>query len=73
MRGTVKQTLGSVNHPILFGEVAVNPGDLVIGDDEAAQGQVTLKPLRGGGEQQALAQQDIAGHLGQLLGLPQNV
>ena len=34
MRGTVKQTLGSVNHPILFGEVAVNPGDLVIGDDD---------------------------------------
>jgi len=46
---------------------------LVIGDDEAAQGQVTLKPLRGGGEQQVLAQRDIAGHLGRLLGLPQNL
>jgi 4-hydroxy-4-methyl-2-oxoglutarate aldolase len=34
MRGTVKGTLGRVNHPILFGQVAVNPGDLVLGDDD---------------------------------------
>jgi 4-hydroxy-4-methyl-2-oxoglutarate aldolase len=34
MRGTVKQTLGSVNHPLLFGDVVVNPGDLVLGDDD---------------------------------------
>lgn len=34
MRGTVKQTLGSVNQSILFGEVVVNPGDLVLGDDD---------------------------------------
>jgi len=34
MRGTVKNTLGLVNHAILFGEVVVNPGDLVIGDDD---------------------------------------
>jgi histidyl-tRNA synthetase len=45
---------------------------LVIGDDEAAQGQVTLKPLRGAGDQQVLAQQDIASHLGQRLGLQLN-
>jgi 4-hydroxy-4-methyl-2-oxoglutarate aldolase len=32
MRGTAKQALGSVNHPILFGDVFVNPGDLVLGD-----------------------------------------
>ncbi len=43
---------------------------LVIGDDEAEQGKVTLKPLRGDGEQQVLAQQDIAGYLGERLGLP---
>lgn len=34
MRGTVKNTLGLVNHTILFGEVVVDPGDLVIGDDD---------------------------------------
>jgi 4-hydroxy-4-methyl-2-oxoglutarate aldolase len=34
MRGTVKRTLGSVNHPIIFGEVVVKPGDLVLGDDD---------------------------------------
>ena len=34
MRGTVKQTLGSVNHPVLFGDVVVNPGDLVLGDND---------------------------------------
>lgn len=34
MRGTVKNNIGSINHPIFFGEVMVNPGDLVIGDDD---------------------------------------
>jgi 4-hydroxy-4-methyl-2-oxoglutarate aldolase len=34
MRGTVKKTLGSVNHPVLFGDVVVNPGDLVLGDND---------------------------------------
>jgi len=34
MRGTVKRNLGSINHAILFGEILVNPGDLVIGDGD---------------------------------------
>jgi 4-hydroxy-4-methyl-2-oxoglutarate aldolase len=34
MRGTTKGALGRVNHPIVFGEVVVNPGDLVLGDDD---------------------------------------
>ena len=34
MRGTVKGTLGRVNHPLLFGQVVVDPGDLVLGDDD---------------------------------------
>lgn len=34
MRGTTKGILGSVNLPILFGEITVNPGDLVLGDDD---------------------------------------
>lgn len=34
MRGTVKNTLGLVNHPIFFGDVFVNAGDLVLADDD---------------------------------------
>lgn len=34
MRGTAKGILGRVNHPILFGDVVVEPGDLVLGDDD---------------------------------------
>ena len=34
IRGTTKGILGTVNLPILFGEVVVNPGDLVLGDDD---------------------------------------
>jgi len=33
---------------------------LIIGDDEAAAGNVSLKPLRGGGEQVAVAVDDVA-------------
>ena len=34
IRGTTKGLLGSVNLPVLFGEVLVHPGDLVLGDDD---------------------------------------
>ncbi|SFN05701.1 4-carboxy-4-hydroxy-2-oxoadipate aldolase/oxaloacetate decarboxylase [Thermodesulforhabdus norvegica] len=34
IRGTTKGLLGLINHPILFGEVIVSPGDLVLGDDD---------------------------------------
>jgi 4-hydroxy-4-methyl-2-oxoglutarate aldolase len=34
MRGTVKNGLGTVNHPIIFGGIAVSPGDLVLGDGD---------------------------------------
>ena len=34
MRGTSKGILGSVNLPILFGEVPVEAGDLILGDDD---------------------------------------
>ncbi len=34
VRGTSKQCLGLVNHPILIGDVVVHPGDLVLGNDD---------------------------------------
>jgi 4-hydroxy-4-methyl-2-oxoglutarate aldolase len=34
MRGTTKGVLGKINHQMLFGEVLVHPGDLVLGDDD---------------------------------------
>jgi len=34
MRGTVKCNLGLINHPTLFGEIIVNSGDLVLGDED---------------------------------------
>ena len=34
MKGTVKETLGTVNQPIVIGGVAVHPGDIVSADDD---------------------------------------
>lgn len=34
MNGTIKENFGTVNHPIAFGGQVVNPGDIVIGDDD---------------------------------------
>ena len=34
MRGTTKAALGLVNHQIVFGGAIVNPGDLILGDDD---------------------------------------
>ena len=44
--------------PTIHEHAFVHPDAVIIGDDEAAAGQVTVKPLRGSGEQQrcALAQ-----------------
>jgi len=32
IRGTTKKNPGLINHPLLFGDVLINPGDLIIGD-----------------------------------------
>lgn len=34
IRGTTKAILGLINYPTLFGGVVVNPGDLILGDDD---------------------------------------
>ncbi|MBB3770033.1 4-hydroxy-4-methyl-2-oxoglutarate aldolase [Angulomicrobium tetraedrale] len=34
IRGTIKESLGPLAEPIVFGGIHVNPGDLVIGDDD---------------------------------------
>lgn len=34
MNGTVKEQFGTVNHPIAIGGQVVNPGDIIIGDDD---------------------------------------
>ena len=31
---TAKAVLGRINYPIVFGGVVVNPGDLILGDDD---------------------------------------
>jgi histidyl-tRNA synthetase len=36
---------------------------LIIGDDELAAGTVVVKPMRGDGEQVAIARSDISSHL----------
>jgi len=34
IRGTKKKSFDSINHPIVFGNVLISPGDLVLGDDD---------------------------------------
>ncbi len=34
IRGTVKSVLGLINHPTVFGGIMVQPGDLILGDDD---------------------------------------
>lgn len=34
IRGTVKETVGTINQPIVFGGVQVSPGDMILGDDD---------------------------------------
>lgn len=44
MKGTVKETLGLINQPIVLGDVAVRPGDIIAGDDD---GVVLVLPEEG--------------------------
>lgn len=40
IRGTTKNTLGLINYPIVFGGTMIEPGDLILGDDD---GLVVIK------------------------------
>lgn len=41
--GTAKNTLGLINHPTIFGGALVNPGDIILGDDD---GMVIISQAR---------------------------
>ncbi|MDR1308962.1 MAG: S-adenosylmethionine--2-demethylmenaquinone methyltransferase, partial [Deltaproteobacteria bacterium] len=36
VRGTAKASLGTINHAICCGDVVINPGDIILGDDDGA-------------------------------------
>ncbi|MEW5866528.1 MAG: 4-carboxy-4-hydroxy-2-oxoadipate aldolase/oxaloacetate decarboxylase [Bacillota bacterium] len=43
IKGTTKEALGEINHPVVVGGVPVNPGDIVVGD---ADGVVVVPATR---------------------------
>ncbi len=52
MKWCAKASLGNINHPIIVGGAAINPGDIVIGDDDG----IVIVPLDRAEEVLRLAQ-----------------
>lgn len=57
IKGTVKETLGPINHPIVFGGELVEPGDIVKGD---ADGVVLVKAADAGWVIEACAEREAS-------------
>lgn len=52
INGTIKENFGKINHPLSFGGQVVNPGDIILGDDDG----VVVVPLEIAEEVLAIAQ-----------------
>ena len=57
IKGTVKETLGPINHPIVFGGELVEPGDIICGD---ADGVVLVKAADAGWVIDACAEREAS-------------
>lgn len=58
---------GSFKSQMKRADASGAPLALIIGDDEAAAGQVSLKPLRASGEQRRIAADDVAATVGEFI------
>lgn len=78
MKGTVKETVGFINYPVICGNVLINPGDIILGDDDGIvvipkeKAQETLKKSQDREEkEQIMMEKLVSGKLTtlELLGL----